>query len=83
MTQFDWDKIVDEAKAVRKEEGLTQRDLASLAGVSLPTILKFEKKDRSIRLEKAEEILLALGLAKNPADRIIEFETAHWSGSRE
>lgn len=83
MTLFDWNKTVDEAIAVRKAERLTQRDLASLASVSLPTIVKFEKKSRSIQLEKAEQILLALGQAKNPADVVIEMETAHWSRPQE
>ncbi len=83
MTQFDWNRIVYEAVKVRKAERLTQRDLASLAGVSLPTIVKFEKKNRSIQLEKAEQILRALGLVTTSADTVIEFETTDQSGAQE
>ncbi len=43
--------------------GLTQRDLAALAGVSQPTIWKFEKGVTAIRLDSALAILRALGLA--------------------
>lgn len=60
---LDWQKIVDEAVARRKTEGLTQRTLAALAGVSLPTLVKFEKGVTDIKLTGVLAILKALGLA--------------------
>jgi len=83
MTRLDWNRIVDEAIGVRKSERLTQRDMASLAGVSLPTIVKFEKKSRSIQLEKAEQILRALGLVENSADPDTGPETPRRTGAEE
>ena len=59
---LNWHNLVGEAIAVRKRESLTQRDLAALAGVSQPTIWKFEKGATTIRLESALAILRALGL---------------------
>ncbi len=59
---LNWEKLVREAIAVRKQEGLSQRDLAALAGVTQPTIVKFEKGSTSIRLNIALAILRALGL---------------------
>ena len=58
-----WRSVVEEAIKVRKDEGLTQRDLAALAGVTQPTIVKFEKGSTMIRVESALAILGALGLA--------------------
>ena len=60
---LNWTELVREAIAVRKQEGLTQRDLAALAGVTQPTIVKFEKGSTSIRVDSALAILRALGLA--------------------
>lgn len=60
---LNWGKLVSEAIAVRKQEGLSQRDLAALSGVTQPTIVKFEKGSTSIRLNIALAILRALGLA--------------------
>ena len=59
-----WRSVVEEAIKIRKDEGLTQRDLAALAGVTQPTIVKFEKGSTMIRVESALAILGALGLAE-------------------
>ena len=40
-------------KALRKRLGLTQAALASLAGVSSPAVVQWEKKSGKIRLRKA------------------------------
>jgi transcriptional regulator with XRE-family HTH domain len=61
---LNWQQLVHEAIRVRKQESLTQRDLAALAGVSQPTIWKFEKGTTSIRLKSALAILGALGLTE-------------------
>lgn len=58
-----WSELVAEAVRLRKAEGLTQRDMAALAGVSLPTVVKFEKGDQDILVSKALAILAVLGLA--------------------
>lgn len=63
---LNWDALVAEAVARRKAEGLTQADLAALAGVSKPTVVKFEKRGRGITLANAEAILDVLGLARSP-----------------
>lgn len=64
--KLDWQALVEEAVHVRKRERLTQHDLAALAGVSQPTIWKFEKGDTHIRLDSALGILDALGLLARP-----------------
>lgn len=64
MSEFpiDWRRIVDEAVRRRKGEGLTQRSLAALAGVSLPTVNAFEQGEITLRFERIVAILDALGL---------------------
>lgn len=59
---LDWRQVVGEAVRRRKEEGLTQRSLAALAGVSLPTVNAFEQGDITLRFERIVAILDALGL---------------------
>lgn len=68
MTQWplDWRELVDEAARRRKAEGLTQKSLAALAGVSVPTVISFERGDIRLRLEKVFDILDALGLVVLP-----------------
>ena len=60
---LDWDQLVDQAIAVRKDEKLSQREVATLAGITPPTVIKFEQRSTSIRVENALAILTALGLA--------------------
>lgn len=61
---LEWKKLVVEAIGVRRDERLSQRELAALAGVSHPTVVKFEKALTSIRIDSALAILTALGLAE-------------------
>lgn len=61
---LEWQKLVEEAVEKRKAERLTQRTLAALAGVSLPTLVKFEKGVTDIKLTGVLAILKVLGLAK-------------------
>ena len=63
MTRLDWPALVREARERRLAERLSQRDLAALAGVSIPTIVKFERGDVALRLDGALAILDALGMA--------------------
>ncbi len=60
---LNWEQLVREAVTVRKRERLSQRDLAALAGVTQPTVVKFEKASTSIRVDSALAILCALSLA--------------------
>ena len=61
---LSWAQLVREAVTVRKQEHLSQRDLAALAGVTQPTVVKFEKGSTSIRVDSALAILRALSLAE-------------------
>jgi len=60
--QFDWEEVVAEAMRRRKEQKLTQRRLAAIANVSLPTVVRFEKRGRDIQLSSVLAILNALGM---------------------
>ncbi|WP_230206732.1 helix-turn-helix domain-containing protein [Novosphingobium sp. Gsoil 351] len=68
MTQWpiDWRATVDEAVRRRKQEGLTQAQLATLAGVSRPTVVAFEQGEINLRFERLIAILDALGLFVQP-----------------
>ncbi|WP_116091768.1 helix-turn-helix domain-containing protein [Sphingomonas crusticola] len=59
---IDWRAVVDEAVKRRKQEGFTQRTLAALAGVSVPTVNAFEQGDINLRFERIVAILDSLGL---------------------
>lgn len=63
---LDWRDLVDEAVRRRKAERHTQKSLAALAGVSVPTVNAFEQGDIKLRLEKVFEILDALGMIVLP-----------------
>lgn len=80
MTGFpiDWRQVVDEAVRRRKADGLTQRDLAALAGVSLPTVNQFEQGEINLRFERVVAILDAVGLFVQPgrSDSLQSFEHA-------
>lgn len=60
--RLNWQSIIEAAIARRKEQGLTQEQLAVLAGVSKPTLNRFEQGNTSITLSNALKILSALGL---------------------
>jgi len=64
---LDWQGLVDEAVRRRKEEGHTQKSLAALAGVSVPTVNAFEQGEIKLRLEKVFHILEALGMVVLPS----------------
>jgi transcriptional regulator with XRE-family HTH domain len=59
---IDWRALVTEAIRRRKNEGLTQRSLAALAGVSVPTVNAFEQGEINLRFERIVAILDTLGL---------------------
>lgn len=61
--RLDWQDIVREAVKRRREQKLTQNQLAVLAGVSKPTLNRFERGVTAIRLDSVFKILRVLGLA--------------------
>lgn len=60
--RFNWQGLVEEAKQRRKTQKITQQKLAMLAGVSVPTILRFEKAEENIEISSVLKILQVLGL---------------------
>ncbi len=70
MTEWpiDWRAVVDEAVRRRKREGLSQRLLAELAGVSPPTVNAFEQGDTNLRFAGIVAILQALGMFVHAGD---------------
>ncbi len=61
--RLDWQELVEEAVNRRKQQKLTQKQLAVLAGVSGPTVNSFEQGKTSLTLASALKILKSLGLA--------------------
>ena len=61
--RLDWQGLVEEAVRRRKEQKLSQKKLAVLAGVSGPTVNAFEQQRTTITLESALKILRCLGMA--------------------
>lgn len=68
--QLDWPSLVSEAVSRRKQQRLTQKQLAALVGVSGPTVVHFEKCDANITLKSAMAILRALGLVSSRKNQI-------------
>lgn len=60
--RLNWQNLVEEAVKRRKEQKLTQNQLAILAGVSKPTLNSFEQGKINIKVESALKILRILGL---------------------
>ena len=68
--QLDWREIVASAKRRRYEMKLTQRRLAAVAGVSLPTVVKFEA-GQDVRLSSALAILKILDMLPRPIEGVL------------
>jgi transcriptional regulator with XRE-family HTH domain len=68
ITPLDWRALVKEALRRRKAEKLTQRQHAALASVSIPTIVAFDRGERTLSLAKAFDILRVVGLVAEPAE---------------
>ncbi|MBB5985489.1 helix-turn-helix domain-containing protein [Sphingobium lignivorans] len=74
---IDWQSLVDEAIRRRKAERLSQRSLAALAGVSVPTVNAFEQGEINLRFDRVVAILRVLGLFAAPeADLLASFMRA-------
>ena len=68
IAPLNWRALVDEALRRRKAEKLTQRQHAALASVSVPTIVAFDRGERTLSLAKAFDILRVVGLVDEPAE---------------
>jgi transcriptional regulator with XRE-family HTH domain len=66
---LDWPALVKEAVRRRKKESLTQKEFAALAGLSVPTLIAFERGETTLSLGKAIAILQVVGLvAEQPLE---------------
>jgi transcriptional regulator with XRE-family HTH domain len=68
IAPLNWRALVAEALRRRKAEKLTQRQHAALASVSIPTIVAFDRGERTLSLAKAFDILRVVGLIEEPAE---------------
>lgn len=68
ITSLNWTTLVAEAIRRRKAEKLTQREHAALASVSVPTIVAFDRGERTLTLGKAFDILRVVGLVEEPIE---------------
>jgi len=80
--RINWSALVEEAKQRRKTQKLTQAKLATLAGVSTPTISRFESQETDIQLPTVLSILGVLGMIDR---RMLVFPdpAAHYDAGRE
>ncbi len=60
--RLNWQLLVEEAIRRRKEQNISQRRMAAIAGVSQPTVSRFEQQREDIQLSSAMKILDVLGL---------------------
>jgi transcriptional regulator with XRE-family HTH domain len=60
--RLSWQLLVEEAIRRRHSQKLTQKQLSSLAGVSTPTVSRFEQNDEDIQLSSVLAILGVLGM---------------------
>jgi len=67
ITPLNWTALVTEAIRRRKAEKLTQREHAAFASVSIPTIVAFDRGEKTLTLAKAFDILRVVGLVEEPA----------------
>ena len=68
LAPLHWQALVAEAIRRRKYEKLTQREHAALAGVSIPTIVAFDRGETTLTLSKAFDILRVVGLVEETVD---------------
>lgn len=68
IAPLNWAALVAEAIRRRKAEKLTQREHASLASVSVPTIIAFDRGERTLSLAKASDILRVVGLVEEASE---------------
>lgn len=62
--RINWGLLVEESVRRRRERKISQRRLAAIAGVSQPTVSRFERQKQDIQLSSAMKILGVLGLVE-------------------
>lgn len=60
--QLNWDAFVEEAVRRRRALKMSQKQLALIANISMPTLSRFEQNSKDIQLSTALQILGALGM---------------------
>jgi transcriptional regulator with XRE-family HTH domain len=65
LTPLNWPDLVAQTLYMRKRLALTQKEHAALAGVSIPTMISFERVETSISIEKVIAILNVVGMVTN------------------
>lgn len=83
IAPLNWRALVSEAIRRRKSEKLTQREHAALASVSIPTIVAFDRGERTLTLSKAFDILRVVGLIEEtneegPQELFVRDAYARW-----
>jgi len=68
IVPLNWPGLVAEAIRRRKAEKLTQKEHAALASVSVPTIIAFDRGERTLSLNKAIDILRVVGLVEEASE---------------
>ena len=68
VSPLNWQELVAEALRRRKIEKITQRQHAALAGVSIPTILAFDRCEHTLSLAKTFDILRVVGLVEERSE---------------
>ena len=80
------DNFGDRLRKLRKKSGLTQEKLADAVGVSLLTLFRWEKGERSPRIDEIKALAKALGVSEadllnkpppvhKPGEWVISFKT--------
>lgn len=64
IAPLNWPALVAEAIRRRKAEKMTQKEHAALASVSIPTMIAFDRGERTLSLAKAIDILRVVGLVE-------------------
>jgi transcriptional regulator with XRE-family HTH domain len=70
----DYSKLVSLLRAVRKEAGLTQVELATRLGVEQSLISKIERRERRLDVAELRTYCAAMGIGLN--EFVLRFETA-------
>jgi transcriptional regulator with XRE-family HTH domain len=72
---LNWEELVAETIRRRKHEGITQKDHAMMAGVSLSTLSDFDRGMTTLTLQKIIDILNVVGLvaAKRSSGQLMDF----------
>lgn len=85
VAPLNWQRLIDETAERRKENGMTKREHAALAGVSAPTLAAFERGETTLSLVKAFDILRVVGLMDEPVEagaqeRFLRESFERWQG---